>query len=103
MAIKPANTHLSKTLIDSTLWAIERSMLKTGRTLDDTDRLMYPLNWYIATGRAPTRWILCLCNCKPHIIGNMLAKGGSDDEVIGRLKAYIMKKFPEEGFKEVTL
>ena len=88
MTIRPANTYLSATLIETGLWHIERYLLqKYGSAQAARD--MEPLKWYIATGRASTEFIWAILTAKPFMIGRLLHKGGSVDEAIQRLKKYV--------------
>lgn len=52
----------------------------------EADRLIDPLQWYINTGRASTGFLNCLYLVKPYCIGRILAKGGSHDEIVKRIR-----------------
>ena len=91
MTIGKMTSHyslISQTLIDSTLWAIRTSLWKK-YGVDEAQRIIDPLLWYINTGRAPTSFLGKLVQKKPYLIGRVLAKGGSYDEAIQRVKNYI--------------
>lgn len=47
---------------------------------------VYPLNWYISSGRAPTPFIRQLLTVRPDVIARILLKGGSDQDVVQRIK-----------------
>ena len=47
---------------------------------------VYPLNWYISSGRAPTPFIRQLLTIRPDVIARILLKGGSDQDVVQRIK-----------------
>ena len=83
---------MSRTEIECGMWLIKVYMMeKYG--CDAADREFYPLEWYIETGRASAQFLERLFNSKPYVkpfmIGRILHKGGSVDEAIGRIKAYI--------------
>ena len=72
--------------IEAFLWSIEYYLMqKYGSTT--AEREMYPLKWYINTGRAPTIFLTNLTKAKPFVIARLLHKGGTDEEVIRRVKA----------------
>ena len=74
--------------IDNCLWYIEKYlMIKYG--VDAAHREIAPLKWYIATGRASALFLKRLAASKPYVIGRKLHLGGSDDEVIERIKKAI--------------
>lgn len=80
---------MSYTAIDNYLWEIERRLMsKYG--VNAARLYMSPLKWYINTGRASIAFLHALLASKPFMIGRKLAAGGSDDEIISRVKAYIM-------------
>lgn len=54
-----------------------------------TNNTMYPLIWYIRTGRASRDFCLLLAQKKGFMIARQLVKGGSIEEVIERIKAYV--------------
>ena len=85
--------YISNTLIDSFLWSVQRYIVhKHG--VDASYRAMDPLVWYINTGRASMSFLKNLVQAKPFMIGRILMKGGSTDDVIKAVKAYI--KYDEE-------
>lgn len=74
--------------IECGMWNIKRYMMfKWG--CDAADREFYPLEWYVATGRASTTFLHKLFDAKPFMIGRLLHKGGSVDDAISRIKEYI--------------
>lgn len=88
MTIKSTNIHLSRTLIETGLWHIERYLMERyGCTQAAQD--MAPLKWYIGTGRASVDFIKTCLTAKPFMIGRKLHQGGTYDEVIRRLKDYL--------------
>ena len=81
MKIRSRAVSISKTLIDSYLWSVRKYLWgKCG--IDDGDRALSPLEWYVATGRASTEFLGKLVEVKPFVIGRILLRGGSDSEVI---------------------
>lgn len=88
------DVRISKTAIETGLWAIERYLIQhygTSQAAQD----MAPLNWYIGTGRASCDYIRALLSAKPFMIARTLHKGGSYDEALSRVKSKIH-------FKEVS-
>ena len=53
------------------------------------DREIAPLVWYIETGRASTPFLEKLIAKKPYIVARRLHAGGSDMEIITRVKACV--------------
>lgn len=74
--------------IDRYLWKVER-YLHHHYTVDEAYRLYEPLAWYIYTCRASAGFIDRLLTIQPYVIGRILAKGGSTDEAIARVKARV--------------
>lgn len=88
MTITSRTTHVSQTMIDNTLWAIRTSLWKK-YGIDEAQRIIDPILWYINTGRATMSFLGLMVQNKPYLIGRVLAKGGSYDEAIQRVKEYI--------------
>ena len=57
--------------------------------IDEADRNIYPLVWYINTCRASTPFLKALLSSKTFMIARICHNGGSDDDVIQRIKAYL--------------
>lgn len=53
------------------------------------DRWIDPLSWYINTGRANADFLNRLYLVKPYCIGKILAKGGSHDEIVQKIRKRI--------------
>ena len=84
---------ISKNAIDNYLWRDEYYLMrKCGVQL--AQFYMYPLNWYIKSGRASTPFIRAMMRKKPYLIGKALARSGSIEEIIKGLKEYL-------GYKEI--
>ena len=79
---------VNKNSIDNCLWKIQRVLMtKYGCTA--ADREIAPLIWYINTGRASVPFLEKLIGAKPFMVARKLHMGGSDAEIIDRVKAYI--------------
>ena len=79
---------VNKNIIYNCLWNIQKILMKKyGCTA--ADREIAPLIWYINTGRASTPFLKKLINAKPFMIARKLHMGGSDAEIIQRIKSYI--------------
>lgn len=88
MKLSEHTVRISRTLIESYMWDVERyTREKLGVT--ESDRVVSPLWWYIDTGRASADFLGRLVQAKPYVIGRLLMKGGSDAEVIERVKARV--------------
>lgn len=81
---------MSYTQIDNALWNIQLYLM-TRYGVDESVRLMSPLRWWVDTGRASTAFLHGLVDAKPFVIGRLLVKGGSDQEIISRIRAKIEK------------
>lgn len=76
--------------IDLYLWDTEKYLMgKVG--CDEAKRVITPLKRFIVTGRASASWIRMLYQVKPYVIGRLLLKGGSDDEMMARVQARVWK------------
>ena len=60
--------------------------------VDQASRDLYPIQWYVRTGRASMEFIKKLCNCKPFMIARLLHEDGSVDEQIKRVRDYVAEK-----------
>ena len=83
---------ISKSKIDNFLWEVEK-VLMNRYGVDAAQRDMSTLYWY--TGRACVEFLHLLVKAKPFMVARRLHNGGSDEEIIKRIKALI-------GFKEVA-
>lgn len=88
MKLSEHTVRISRTLIESYMWDVER-YTRSKLSVDDSDRVVSPLWWYIDTGRASADFLGRLVQVKPYVIGRLLMKGGSDAEVIDRVKARV--------------
>lgn len=79
---------VNKNSIDDCIWKIQKVLMtKYGCTA--ADREIAPLIWHINTGRASTPFLKKLIDAKPFMVARKLHMGGSDAEIIDRIKAYI--------------
>lgn len=79
---------ISLNYISDSLWNIKKVLMdKYGVAV--ADREIAPLLWYINTGRAPVSFLKLLIAAKPYLVAHRLHAGGSDDEIIARVKTCI--------------
>ena len=79
---------VNRNTIDTCIWNIKKVLMeKYGCTA--ADREIAPLVWYINTGRASTLFLEKLINAKAYMIARRLHAGGSDMEIIDRIKSYV--------------
>lgn len=77
--------------IDEQIWKVYRYLSnKYGTKRADID--IYPLRWYINTGRASAAYLRAFLSVKPYMVGRKLHMGGSHDEAIARANEYITGK-----------
>lgn len=79
---------MNKTMIDTCLWSIQRELMHR-YGCDQAERDMWPLWWWINTGRASTPFLRALVNARPVLVARDLHKGGSYDEVVQRVERRI--------------
>lgn len=73
---------------DTYIWAVEKYLMqKYG--VDAMYRMIDPLTWYVNTGRASASFLQLLTQTKPFVIGRILAKGGSHDDVVRNIRKRI--------------
>ena len=80
--------EVNRTSIETGLWAIERNLMEK-HGVSAAQRMISPLHYYINTGRASTDFLRKLLSAKPFMIARILAKGGSDLEILNRIKGYL--------------
>lgn len=77
--------------IEDHIWRVYRYLMqKYGTKRAEID--IYPLRWYIHTGRASGAYLRAFLKAKPYMIGRKLHQGGSHDEAIARANEYIISK-----------
>ena len=79
---------VNKNSIDNCVWNIKKVLMEKYGTMA-ADREIAPLIWYIDTGRASTPFLEKLLSAKAFIVARRLHAGGSDMEIIARVKACI--------------
>lgn len=79
---------VSRNTIDTCVWNIKKVLMEKYGTMA-ADREIAPLVWYIETGRASTPFLEKLIDKKPYIVARRLHAGGSDMEIIARIKACV--------------
>jgi len=83
---------MSREKIDNFLWNIEKYLMKK-YGVDAARDLVYPLAWYIDTGRASCDFLHAMLQHKPYTIARVLAAvltgGGSMHDVITNIKKKI--------------
>lgn len=84
MATKTEYVPVTSTSIETCLWSIQRENGQRNG-FSAAEREMYPLAWYINTGRASVDFLRKLIAARPVLIARDLHKGGSVDEVIDRV------------------
>lgn len=76
--------------LDDYLWKVKVYLMRRYGCAA-SDRLMDPLLWFVRTGRSSAEFDRRLMAIKPFVIGRLLAKGGSVDETITRIKSRIWR------------
>jgi len=79
---------VNKNSIDNCVWNIKKVLMEKYGTMA-ADREIAPLIWYIDTGRASTPFLEKLINAKAYMVARRLHAGGSDIEIIARIKACV--------------
>ena len=79
---------VSRNTIDTCVWNIKKVLMEKYGTMA-ADREIAPLVWYIETGRASTPFLEKLIAKKPYVVARRLHAGGSDMEIIARIKACV--------------
>ena len=76
--------------IDKYLWDVEKYLMRK-YGCDEAERTIYPLKWYIFTGRASAAFLQRLRAAKPYMIARRLynADDKSHDGMIRSVKAYL--------------
>lgn len=57
--------------------------------LEDANGMLSPLQYYLDTGRGSSQFLHNLLGTKPYIIARILAKGGSDSDIMSAIKRRI--------------
>lgn len=80
---------LSYTAINKKMHEIRMELWKKTGSSVRGDSLMYPLVYYVNTGRASAEFLKRLINAKTFMIVRKLQSGGSDQEIMKRIKKYL--------------
>lgn len=83
--------------VDAGLWAIQHYLMQR-YGVDESARDIAPLSLYIHTGRATPDFIRAVLTAKPYMIGRKLHIGGTYDEIISRIKDYLVNN---TGYTEI--
>lgn len=82
--------------IDNYLYAVNNSAWKmlnsSSRTWYFGTEPVYPLRWYIASGRASTPFLKSLLTVRPDVIARILIVGGTDQEIVDRIRTRVEGK-----------
>ena len=90
MRIRSNAVSISRTLIDSYLWDVLR-YLRGKLGVDGGDRALYPLKWYIDSGRASADYLGHLIEVRPYVIGRLLMVGGSVEDALKAVRDRIYR------------
>lgn len=75
---------MTATKIETMMWHIQRELMQR-HGCDNAERMMYPIMWYVNSGRASAAFLAKLYATRPVLVARDLAKGGSDEEIINRI------------------
>ena len=70
---------------DEYIWRVESYLMKR-YGVTEAQRMIDPLAWYINTGRASATFLHNMYDVQPYCIGKILAKGGSYDDTVKRIR-----------------
>ena len=83
-----AATSISYLAVENGLFEIQiRLAHKYG--WEQAEQELYPLSWYINTGRASADFLRLLLEAKPYMIARKLHEGGTIQEAMDRIKKYL--------------
>ena len=86
--MRKSNIVISSDAIGRYLWAVKSPLTQYYGVCRGTMK-MYPLEYYINSGRASADFLRKLLSADPKIISKILSYGGSDAEVMDRIKREI--------------
>lgn len=69
-------------------------MFKHGKGISESLNIIYPLSWYLTTGRASVSFVKAMYDVKPYVMARLLVKGyntGSHDDVVKAIKKKVEK------------
>lgn len=81
---------ISRTKIDNKVWDVRIPLMRS-YGVDESDRMMHPLVWYINTGRASTEFLRAFCESDPKVVAGILVEGRycSEEATVNGLKEYM--------------
>lgn len=82
---------ISATAIGNKVWDIRYGLIKK-YGVDEADRLIAPLEWYINTGRASAPFLRKMLDSKTAGLVKILEKDGSTEKIIKSIKEYLDKE-----------
>lgn len=83
------NDSISFVNVDTCTWNVRVFLFNKGYTLKESERMVYALDWYIVTGRAPIDFLHRFVNAAPSKVGNVIIKHYSylgDDRLLDMIK-----------------
>lgn len=75
--------------VDDKLWQVQMYLAKS-MSFDEAERTVYPLRWYVNTGRASVPFLKALLSAKTYMVARKLSVGGSVDECIARVRKHLV-------------
>ena len=80
---------------DDYIYSVQKCvMYKHGKGISESLNIIYPLSWYVTTGRASASFIRAMYEVKPYVMARLLVKGystGSHDDVVESIKNKVAK------------
>ena len=88
--MNPPLVSISPENVDKAMWHIQMDLMRRhGLSYDRAAQIIGPLHWYVSTGRASVDFLHGLIIAKPYLISRRLMSGGSDQEIIDKIKKCI--------------
>lgn len=81
--------RIDRAAVNAGLWLIQRYLMQR-YGVDESERDIAPLVWYVETGRACPDFIRAVLTVKPFMVARKLHEGGTYDDAIKRVKNYLM-------------
>lgn len=83
---------ISHLVIDEYLWDVRNDITrKHGYSFDQSYNVLYPLSYYINTGRASTEFLHNVQYVKPYVMARVLVKGYEHGTIDGCIAAFKKK------------
>lgn len=80
---------IDRVSIDSYVWEVQKALIRYGLSVDESEIAVYPLQWYVCTGRASVAFLHKMVETKPFLVARRLRNGGSHDEMLDRVRKLI--------------